>query len=52
MKPGTPVQMYQRMQRAGYVPYLVPPRPIANAVRVMLGERPYRTLGGWLPPRP
>jgi len=50
MKP-TP-KMYQFLIGRGYVPYLVVPRPLSTAVRLLYGLPPYRMLGGWLPPRP
>ena len=46
-----PVTAYRRAMQAGYVPYMVAPRPLSTAVRLLLGLPPYRTLGGWLPPR-
>jgi len=42
---------YRRLIKLGFVPYLVGPKPIANAVRGLFGLAPYRILGGWLPPR-
>jgi hypothetical protein len=46
------MQMYRRLTARGYVPYLAQPRPLANAVRALCGQRQYRAVAGWLPPQP